>query len=92
VYLEKLDGTQLGSIEVAQAKARTAIKFKRPSKAFEERVAAGATNLLALGVLPAEGGLPLVVNNTYIGAVGVSGMSSAQDGQVAAAGVTALMQ
>src|SRR6185436_14861829 len=92
VYLEKMDGTQLGSIDVAQAKARTAIKFKRPSKAFEERVAAGATNLLALGVLPAEGGLPLVVNNVHIGAIGVSGMTSAQDGQIATAGLAALTQ
>lgn len=92
VYLEKMDGTQLGSIDVAQAKARTAIKFKRPTKAFEDRVAAGGTNVLALGVLPAEGGVPLVVNNTYIGALGISGMTSAQDGQIAAAGLTALSQ
>src|SRR4051812_50491 len=92
VYLEKMDGTQLGSIDVAQAKARTAIKFKRPTKAFEERVAGGATNLLTLGVIAAEGGLPLVVNNAFIGAVGVSGMTSAQDGQIAAAGLTALTQ
>src|SRR4051812_19576924 len=92
VYLEKIDGTQIGSIDVAQAKARTAIKFKRPTKAFEDRVAAGATNLLALGVLPAEGGLPLVVNNVHIGAIGVSGMTSAQDGQVATAGLAGLTQ
>lgn len=93
VYLEKVDGTQIGSIEVAQAKARTAILFKRPSKIFEERVAAGANAIIALpGALPIEGGLPLVVNNTHIGAIGVSGVTSAQDGQIAAAGVTALTQ
>ena len=93
VYLEKMDGTQIGSIEVAQAKGMTAIKFKRPSKVFEDGVAGGRNALLALpGVTPIEGGLPLVVNDTHIGAIGVSGVTSAQDGQIAAAGVTALTQ
>jgi glc operon protein GlcG len=93
VYLEKMDGTQIGSIVVAQHKAETAIKFKRPSKVFEEGVAGGRNVLLALpGVTPVEGGLPLVVNDHHIGAIGVSGVTSAQDGQIAAAGVTALTQ
>lgn len=91
IYLEKMDGTQIGSIEVAQKKASTAIKFKRPSKVFEDGVAGGRNVLLALpGALPVEGGLPLVVDSHYIGAIGVSGVTSAQDGQIAAAGVTAL--
>ena len=87
VYLEKIDGTQIGSIDVAQKKAQTASKFKRSTKVFEDRVAAGgaATGLLTLGILPLEGGLPIVVNDTHIGAIGVSGGTSAQDGQVAAA-------
>jgi uncharacterized protein GlcG (DUF336 family) len=93
VYLEKIDGTQIGSIDVAQAKAQTAIKFKRPTKVFEDGVAGGRNVLLALpGVIPVEGGLPLMVNGTPIGAIGVSGVTSAQDGQIAAAGVTALTQ
>jgi glc operon protein GlcG len=91
VYLEKMDGTQIGSIEVAQQKGMTAIKFKRPSKVFEDGVVGGRNALLSLpGALPIEGGLPLVVNGAYIGAIGVSGVTSAQDGQIAAAGVTAL--
>jgi uncharacterized protein GlcG (DUF336 family) len=93
VYLEKIDGTQIGSIDVAQAKAQTAIKFKRPTKVFEDGVAGGRNVLLALpGVIPVEGGLPLTINGTPIGAIGVSGVTSAQDGQIAAAGVTALTQ
>lgn len=91
IYLEKMDGTQIGSIEVAQKKASTAIKFKRSSKVFEDGVAGGRNVLLALpGALPVEGGLPLVVDNHFIGAIGVSGVTSAQDGQIAAAGVAAL--
>lgn len=93
VYLEKMDGTQLGSIDVAQAKARTALRFKRPTKVFEDGVAGGRNALLALpGVIPIEGGVPLMVGDAIIGSIGVSGASSAQDGQVAAAGITALTQ
>lgn len=93
VYLQRMDGTQIGSIEVAEKKAATAIKFKRPSKVFEDGVAGGRNVLLALpGALPVEGGLPLVVDNVFIGAIGVSGVTSAQDGQIAAAGVSALTQ
>jgi len=91
VYLEKLDGTQIGSIEIAQMKARTAIKMKRPSKAFEDMIAGGRNAVLKLpDVLGVEGGLPLVVDGQFIGAIGVSGVTSAQDGQIAAAGVKAL--
>ena len=91
VYLEKMDGTQLGSIEVAEGKARTALRFKRPSKAFEDLVAGGRTAILSLpGVVSIEGGLPLVVNGAYVGAIGVSGMKSNEDGEVAAAGLAEL--
>lgn len=91
VYLEKMDGTQIGSIEIAQMKARTAIKMKRPSKAFEDMIAGGRNAVLKLpDVLGVEGGLPLVVDGQFIGAIGVSGVTSAQDGQIAAAGVKAL--
>ena len=93
VYLEKMDGTQLGSIDVAQAKARTALRFKRPTKVFEDGVAGGRNALLALpGVVPIEGGIPLIVGDAVIGSIGVSGATSAQDGAVAAAGATALTQ
>jgi uncharacterized protein GlcG (DUF336 family) len=91
MHLIRRDGTQYGSIEVAQDKARTAIAFRRPSKALEDAVAGGRNAILALsGATPIEGGIPIVVDGEMVGAIGVSGGSSAQDGQVAQAGVSAL--
>jgi uncharacterized protein GlcG (DUF336 family) len=88
IYLEKMDGTQLGSIQVAQDKAATAVNFKRPTKALEDAVAGGRNAVLKLtGAIPIEGGIPVMVGGEVIGAVGVSGGSSPQDAQVAAAGV-----
>ena len=91
IYLERMDGTQLASVQVAQDKARTAVLFKRPSKALEEAVAGGRTVVMKLaGAIPIEGGIPIMVDSQLIGGIGVSGASSAQDGQVAAAGLAAL--
>ncbi len=93
VLLERADGTQKGSVVVAQEKAKTAIFFKRPTKALEDAVLGGKTHMLALpGATPIEGGLPLVTaEGVYVGAIGVSGVLSSQDGQVAAAGVAAFL-
>jgi glc operon protein GlcG len=91
IYLERMDGTQLGSVQVAQQKARTAVLFKRPSKALEEAVAGGRTVVMKLGdSIPIEGGIPIMAGTELIGAIGVSGANSPQDGQVAAAGLAAL--
>jgi glc operon protein GlcG len=91
VHFERLEGTQNGSSEVAIEKARTAAAFRRPSKAFEDVVAGGKTNYLRLpGTVPIEGGLPIVVDGKVVGAIGVSGASSVQDGQCAKAGLDAL--
>lgn len=88
IYLEKMDGTQLGSVQVAQDKARTALEFKRPTKALEDAVAGGRNAVLRLGnATPIQGGLPITVGNEIIGSIGVSGASSAQDEQVASAGL-----
>ncbi len=88
IYLERMDGTQIGSVQVAQEKAVTAVRFKRSTKALEEAVAGGRTVVMKLpGATPIEGGLPIFVDSNLIGAVGVSGGTSPQDGQVAAAGV-----
>jgi uncharacterized protein GlcG (DUF336 family) len=93
LYLQRADGTQVGSVDIAQMKARTAIKMKRPSKALEDAVAGGRNAVLKLpDVLPVEGGLPLVIDGQFVGAIGVSGVTSQQDGQIAAAGVTAFAQ
>lgn len=91
IYLERMDGTQIGSVVVAQEKALTAVRFKRPSKALEEAVAGGRIVVMTLpGATPVEGGTPIVVDGQLIGAIGVSGGTSPQDGQVAAAGLAAL--
>jgi uncharacterized protein GlcG (DUF336 family) len=91
IYLQRIDGTQLGSIDVAIQKARTAQAFKRPTKVFEEAIAGGRNALIALpGALPLEGGLPLMVEGQLVGAIGVSGVKSSQDGQIAKAGADSL--
>lgn len=91
VAFERLDNTQLGSVEVAQEKAKTSALFRRPTKAFEETLAAGNTRVLKLpGALPVEGGLPIIVDGKVIGAIGVSGVKSTEDAQVATAGIEAL--
>jgi glc operon protein GlcG len=89
VYYEKMDNTQLGSANVAIDKARSATLFKRPTKAFQDGLAAGADGLRILrlqGATPIEGGIPLVVDGKIVGAIGVSGAMSAQDAQCAKAG------
>ena len=91
IYLTRMDGTQIGSIDVAQAKARTALAFKRPTKIWSEALKSGRTQILGLpGATPIEGGLPLVVKGEFLGAIGVSGVTSEQDGEIAQAGVAAL--
>ena len=92
VAFVKLDNTQLGSIEVATQKARTATLFRRATKDLEDRLAQGAANLkiLSLPGLPIEGGIPLVVDGKIVGAIGVSGVQSNQDAQVALSGARTL--
>lgn len=93
MYLERMDNTQIGSIEVAIQKAKTAISFKRPTKTFEERVLSGKTNLLSLSnAILTEGGIPIVVDGQYLGAIGVSGGASDQDGIVAKTALDAFLQ
>jgi glc operon protein GlcG len=87
IMLERLDNTQTASVKVAIDKARTAAMFKRPTKVFEDAVAGGRMPLLGMeDIIPIEGGIPLMQEGKIIGAIGVSGMSSQQDGQVAKAG------
>ncbi|GAC1650838.1 MAG: hypothetical protein NVS4B3_10270 [Gemmatimonadaceae bacterium] len=93
VMLHRLDQAQYGSVGVAQAKAQTALDFRRPTKAFEDAIAGGGIGLRMLGmpgVLPLEGGVPIVEGGEIIGAIGVSGMQSPQDAQVARVGIAAL--
>jgi uncharacterized protein GlcG (DUF336 family) len=91
VFFERMDNTQSGSMVVAQDKARTAARFKRPTKVFEEALAGGRHAILGLtGVIPVEGGIPIVIDGKIVGGVGVSGATSAQDSQCAQVGLDSL--
>ena len=93
VYLQKQDNTQIGSLEVAQAKAKTANAFKRPTKAFQDGVAAGGENLRILslpGAIAVEGGELILSGGKIIGAIGVSGLQAVQDTEVAKAGTAVI--
>ncbi len=90
VYFERMDGTQNGSSDVAVAKARSAAAFKRPTKVFEEAVSGGRNVIMTLpGAMPVEGGLPIVDAGKIVGAIGVSGATSQQDGVCAQAALAA---
>ena len=93
VYYEKMENTQIASADIAIDKARTAVRFKRPSKAFQDLVAGGGAGLRVLGlsaVTPVEGGIPLIVNGQIVGAIGVSGDAAEHDGICASAGAATL--
>jgi glc operon protein GlcG len=95
VMFHKFDNTQLASIGASEGKARTAVTFKRPSKALDDAIAAGGAGLRLLAVkdiTPLEGGLPIVIDGKIVGAIGVSGALSSQDAQVAKAGADALLK
>jgi uncharacterized protein GlcG (DUF336 family) len=94
VYLQKSDNTQVGSIDVAISKAKTANNFKRPTKAFQDALASGGENLRVLslpaGVIAVEGGELLISEGKIIGAIGISGLTAAQDTEVAKIGTAAI--
>ncbi len=90
MYLQR-EKVQLGSIEVAITKAKVALMFRRPTVFWEETVASGRQGYLAMpGMLPIEGGIPLEHDGDIVGAIGISGVKSSEDGQIAAAGAAAL--
>ena len=93
VMLERLDNTQLSATRIAEAKARTAVEFRRPTKVLEDAVAGGGIGLrvLTFGASVAEGGVPIIADGKIIGAIGVSGAASHQDAQVAQAGADAVI-
>ena len=93
VYYEKSDNTQIGSANVSINKARSAALYKRPTKAFQDALAKGGDGLRVLGLegaVPVEGGVPIISDGKIIGAIGVSGANSDQDGQCAVAGAAAI--
>ena len=94
VYFERMDNCQYASITISQHKAKAAAIFRRPTKVFEDVLVAGGAGIRMLAfspdLLPVEGGVPLIEGGLVVGAIGVSGMQSYQDGQVAAAGARVL--
>jgi uncharacterized protein GlcG (DUF336 family) len=91
VYFEKMDGAQVASTELSLGKARTAVMFRRPSKAFADQYAAGNTTFMTFPQPPvaSEGGVLIVVGGKIVGAIGASGGTGQQDGIAAAAGAAA---
>ena len=91
ICLHRMDNTQIGSVEVAQKKAKAALYFKRPTKAFQDAIEAGNTGMMLLpNVIASEGGVPIMHEGQVIGAIGVSGVTSAQDGIIAKAALDTL--
>jgi uncharacterized protein GlcG (DUF336 family) len=93
VYFERMDDTQVGSVDIAIDKARSAARFKRPTKVFQDGLAAGGAGLRLLGLkgaVPVDGGVPLTAGGKIVGAIGCSGGTSEQDGQCAQAGAGTL--
>jgi uncharacterized protein GlcG (DUF336 family) len=93
VMLHRLDGTQLASIRIAEGKARTAVEFRRPTKALEDVIAGGGAGLRYFTVPEVnlmEGGVPILLDGKIVGGIGVSGVHSTEDAQVAQAGADAI--
>ena len=92
VMLQRLDNAQWGSVDIAKEKARSAVALRRPTKALQDLIAQGGANLrlLNIGYSVLEGGIPIVIDGKIIGSVGVSGVTSQQDAQIAQAGIDSL--
>lgn len=93
VYFEKMDNTQIGSVNIAIGKSRSSSQFRRPTKAFQDVLASGPGGAFILGLdgaVPVEGGVPIVMNGAIVGAIGASGGTGQQDGVVAKAGADTL--
>ncbi|NDJ13228.1 MAG: heme-binding protein [Acidobacteriia bacterium] len=88
LYLQRMDGAPLGSVVVSQDKSRSSVLFKTSTKDYETWLAGGLTAMLKLDALPFEGGIPLVSGGQVVGAIGISGGTAPQDGQIALAGVS----
>ena len=92
MMVQRLDNAQFGSVDISRDKAKSAVALRRPTKALQDLIAQGGANLrlLNIGYSVLEGGIPIVVGGKVIGAIGVSGVTSQQDAQIAQAGIDAL--
>jgi glc operon protein GlcG len=89
-WLEAMDGTSPFNSQVAVEKGRSAAVSRRTTKSWEDRIAEGRTAILEMPVLPIQGGVPMITDGQCVGAVGVSGVQSHEDEQIANAGIAAL--
>jgi glc operon protein GlcG len=93
ILLERLDDTQVASVEVGIGKARTAAIFRRPSKVFEDQIRDGRVAALALpGATPLQGGIPIIIDGKVAGAIGVSGNTPQEDEEIAIVGASAVSE
>ncbi len=90
LWLQRLDGATPANAEIALQKARTAALSRRPSKSWEDRITGGRLAMLAMPLLPIQGGVPIAYRGEFVGAIGVSGVQSHEDEQIAMAGANAL--
>jgi len=92
MMVQRLDNAQFGSVDISRDKAKSAVALRRPTKAFQDLIAQGGANLrlLNIGYSVLEGGIPIIVGGKVIGSIGVSGVTSQQDAQIAQAGIDAL--
>jgi glc operon protein GlcG len=90
LHLVRMDGATPANAEIAVGKARTSAVTRRPSKMWEDRIAAGRVSMLGMPVLPVQGGLPIVVDGVCVGGIGASGVQSHEDEQICQAGIEAL--
>jgi uncharacterized protein GlcG (DUF336 family) len=93
VMMHRYDNVQLSSIDISQGKAKTALMFKRPTKVLDDAISGGGTGLRFLAlkdIVPLEGGMPIIADGKIVGAIGVSGVLSSQDAQIARAGLDGL--
>ncbi|MCG6932988.1 MAG: heme-binding protein [Gallionella sp.] len=94
LWLQRLDGAPLISMDIATGKAHTSAMGRRPSKSFADRIAGGETSVLSMpgGLTFLEGGEPIVIDGECVGAVGVSGVKSGEDAQIARYGISAFIE
>lgn len=90
MWLARMDGATPANVDIAIGKGRTAALTRRPSKMWEDRIAGGRLAMLKMPVLPVQGGIPVVYQGEHVGAIGVSGVQSHEDEQIASAGFAAL--
>jgi uncharacterized protein GlcG (DUF336 family) len=90
LWLARMDGATPANAEIATGKGRTAAVTRRSTKTWEDRIAGGRLAMLGMPVLPVQGGMPIMHEGQCVGAIGVSGVQSHEDEQIANAGIAAL--